>query len=487
VKEALRRLLWLGPTLLVVTIPTFWALARATDRVAPTGGAPLPVFVNLRPQGVRDRARAATLLVAQGGAEALRGERTLARLGGAALPHVLPQLDALGPDARGRVAASLSPVARRMGIGMPSDFESPEAAVLFWNRYWEEHSVDFRPQVVRRIVRRFAEHPSSLRRSEVKELDTYALEDLVDALRPLDTPDDAVRARHVADVAAEITGNPWTIGEGATLADARRVADRWERFWAEHRGDYVVFTGLRRIGATLLETRYGRWVEEVLRHGLGTVATGTTVSAVLAARAPTTFVLVLVALLAGYPFAVVAGLFAAAHRRSAEDRLLAAFALVAGSFTSVGLVCVVGGTAAPVSAFLVMSLAGAAGASRHVRALSARVLELPFLRTELAFGMSPARTAFRSLRLSAGFIVALAVTDLPGLFTAAFVVEKAYDLHGLAEMTVLAARTGDLAWLMTLALMGTLSLGLAQIGADVIHRMLDPRVRPPAARTGVLG
>ena len=92
-KEAVRRLLWLGPTLLVVTLPIFWAIARATDLTARAPSSPLPLFFNPSPAGVRERALAAVSLVASGGESASDGAETLSRLGGAALPYVLAQFD----------------------------------------------------------------------------------------------------------------------------------------------------------------------------------------------------------------------------------------------------------------------------------------------------------------------------------------------------------------------------------------------------------
>ncbi|HEX7671165.1 MAG TPA: ABC transporter permease, partial [Polyangiaceae bacterium] len=134
-KEALRRLLWLGPTLLLVTIPGFWAVAKLEDPMRSPENEPLPLFFNLRPTGAGERAvEAATRLAAGPGTGA---ERTLEALGGAALPHVLPLFDSLGPEARGRVAVALAPIGRRMGIGSASELDAPESAVLFWTQFWE--------------------------------------------------------------------------------------------------------------------------------------------------------------------------------------------------------------------------------------------------------------------------------------------------------------------------------------------------------------
>jgi peptide/nickel transport system permease protein len=87
------------------------------------------------------------------------------------------------------------------------------------------------------------------------------------------------------------------------------------------------------------------------------------------------------------------------------------------------------------------------------------------------------------LRYAGARFVALAFSDFPGILTTAFVVERAFSLRGVGELTISAVRTGDLAWLMSLALLGTLAAGLAQIAADILLSAVDPRVVFPADRS----
>src|SRR5688572_22081084 len=100
--RALRLLL----TLLAVVLVGFYGAASAAKQ--PRSGWAfnrLPVFVNLGPEDVRDRSLRAVSAVAHAdGVAASAARAELVRLGGAALPHVLPRLDGLEPGARGRVA-----------------------------------------------------------------------------------------------------------------------------------------------------------------------------------------------------------------------------------------------------------------------------------------------------------------------------------------------------------------------------------------------
>jgi len=483
-REALRRFLWLGPTLFGLTIPMFWLLARSTDSGV-IASERLPLFVNRAPRGVRERALDALDRLGSGLPED-PSQPSLAYLGGAALPHVLPRLDTLAPDVRGGVALALTPIAVRMGIGSPSDFESKNAAVLFFSRFWQEHSIDFKPAVVRRAVRRFAEHPSSLRRAEVVELDTFALPDLIDGMRPLRSSEDVARARHLAEVAAHVTSLPWVVPADASPAGARRIVRQWEIWWIDHRHDYVAFTGTGRLAATLLETRYGRWLEQMARRGLGTLKDGRPVLTALARGAPTTLSLLGAAWFIGYPLALLAGLVASLRYRGAADLAVLAAALAVAAAGTVGLVLFVGGLRGSVlGAALVMALGAAAEASLSVRAAHLRLLELPDVRTARAFGASPSRIAFRNAKRVVPLLVAESLADFPGFATAAFVVERAFSLHGLGEVTIVAARSGDLGFLMALALVSVLAVGAAQIFADLILVAFDPRVTLRATRERV--
>jgi ABC-type dipeptide/oligopeptide/nickel transport system permease component len=499
-KEALRRLLWLGPTLIIVTIPTFWAISRSMDRVRGNAPEGVPLFFNANPLDVRERALVAVAKIAKGGAETSAATEKLNRLGGAALPHVLSQLDSLRPEERGRVALALVPVARRMGVGS-NELDSPEAAVLFFSHYWEEHAIDFRPSVVHRTVQRFAERPSPLRRSEVLELDTLALEDLLDAMHSLARAGDVDRLRQVCDVAAHIVGErtenrAFSVGKVTSLAAARKVEKRWESFWRRRRSEYMTFSGTRRLGATIAETRYGRWLERVFTSvsdpsgpEAGGLAEGADESAShLLGRGKVTLLLVLVSLLVGQPLSVLAGAYAAIRRHAAGNAGTFSSALaVAGA---VGFGALIAWIATPAhgrhlaGAVAMTALVSAALALRQHRTVQRYINERLHLRTELAFGASPSRILRNNLRLTAALAFVLAMTDLPALVTTAFAAERVFALHGLGDATAEAARRGDASFLMALALVGAATLGLSQIAADVVLKALDPRVSGVVSRAG---
>lgn len=305
-RHTLRRILWIVPTLLLVSLFSFAALSRSD------AGA-LPRFFQPSPQSVRDLALGAMARVAEGDRQA---HAELARLGGAALPFVLPALDGLAPAGRARVAVALAPVARRMGVGGGEALERPETAVLFWTRFWQDRGIDFRPAVVKRAVKRLGMRSTVGRRDDVLQLDTYALSELVGAMGDVRSEDDVSRVRRLAAAAAHVTGMALRVERDASIADAERAAAEWRRWWRKHKSEYSTLDGPSRIVAMFSQTQYGRWAVGAADERLGLTESGEPVLDLLEARAPVSLWLVFWALVAGYLGGIAVGLAGAvrAHR-----------------------------------------------------------------------------------------------------------------------------------------------------------------------------
>jgi peptide/nickel transport system permease protein len=282
------RFLRLLLTLLAVLIAGFYGAANGAKR--PDSGwayRQLPVFVNSAPSDVRERAvRAMRAAAKDEGPEAARARAELLRLGGAALPHVLPQLDSLEPSARGRVALALGPLALRMRVANVEDVATPERALLFFGRFWQDRSIEFRPTTVRRAVERLAERSLTLRRDDVIHADTYALEALVAALGQVQTEADVARVARLHPVLMHITGRGEALSRAPSLAEAGRVARRWQELWLQEGADYCVLEGPRRVAALVTETQYGKWLAQAFLWKLGRARDGSSVSSVVLAALP---------------------------------------------------------------------------------------------------------------------------------------------------------------------------------------------------------
>ncbi len=288
------RFLRLLLTLLAVLVAGFYGAANGAKRPG-SGWAfqDLPVFVNLAPQDVRERAVRALRAAAKDDPEAVRARAELQRLGGAALPHVLPQLDSLEPSARGRVAMALGPLALRMRVASVDDVATPERALLFFGRFWQDRSIDFRPTTVRRAVERLAERSLTLRRDDVIHADTYALEALVGALGKVESPADAARVGRLHPVLMHITNRGEALPRTPAVDQAARAARRWQELWLQEGADYSVLEGPRRVAALVTETQYGKWLAQAFMWDLGRARDGSNVSGVVLAALPSSAIHVL--------------------------------------------------------------------------------------------------------------------------------------------------------------------------------------------------
>lgn len=497
--HALRRLLWTIPTLVGVSLLSFLVLSFVPDptedpavatKLGPAAVTEqrrerfldLPRFVNLAPRDVRTRALAAVAAIADGGDAAPEARRELARLGGAALPHVLPTLDALAPEPRARVAVALAPIAHRMRLAR-RDADDPARAAAFWLRFWTDRGIEFRPATLRSAVRRLERYRSASRAADLEELDTYALPFLFEALTP---PDDAAgvdAARVLVDVAAHVTGRDDRIGLGDDPASARACVERWRRWWATYGSDYVVFTGPMRVAAVVLETRYGKWALGTVTRGLGLGADGTPVSRELAARAPVTLTLLFGAIALAYLVAIPLGALSAAYRGGRVD--LAIACAVLGLFavpTAVVAVLVArvgaghGGLLVPT---IVLALGLVAAPTRQQRSALASALAQDYVRAAIARGAGPVRTTVvHGLRNAILPVATLAALEPPLALGGAFVVERVFGLRGLGEVTIEAVQTRDIGWLMVISILAATLAAVAVVATDLVYALADRRLGP---------
>ncbi len=263
-RRAIERLTFLLLSFAAASLVSFALLARLSDR-AQTGKQALPLLVNPSPRDARELTLAAVRRVASGGPEAAEASAELVRLGGAALPHVLPFLESLDPAARGRVALALVPIARRMAVTAEGELDTPERAVVFFTRFWQDRSADFRATAVRRKVERLAERSLPLRRKEVVELDTFALGELLDALGAVHGPEDVKRVERVAPVLAHVTGVALALPANPTIGATNELVTRWHDWEFDHGPDFATLDGPGRLAAIVMQTRYFRFLASARR------------------------------------------------------------------------------------------------------------------------------------------------------------------------------------------------------------------------------
>ncbi|MBI5536794.1 MAG: ABC transporter permease [Deltaproteobacteria bacterium] len=484
-RYALRRALWMLPTLVGITLIAFGFLAltpmRPETSEAPAHHERLPVFLNPSPRDVRSLAEASVEQIAQGDQPAQASSR-LVRLGGAALPFVLPHLDALGPEQRARVALSLEPVARRMGLLRAEGFRDGDEAVVFWQRFWEERAVDFKASVVRRAVRRLGSYGSEARRTELVELDTFALEEIVDGFGEVQTSDDVARVARMIEVAAHVTGRDDKLPPEASVSDASRCVTRWRHWWLDARSDYVVLAGPGRLAAMLLETRYGHWALSAGAMRLGVGPGGAPVFDTLAQRGRFTLVLTLAAQLLAYIAAIGIGLIGAWRKDSPADHVPATFVLASFALTPLligAALALVGGTRFAVAAALIAAAMGIiASPARQQRLRGIDALATECVRAARARGAGPWRVMLgQAARMSGITMASLAAIDFPVAFTGALVVERLMSLPGIAQDLTIAVIEGNAPLLMAFGVCSACLCALMLVAGDVACAWLDPRCR----------
>jgi peptide/nickel transport system permease protein len=525
-RYALRRTLWAIPTLFGISLVAFFVTTLIPD---PTAGATdasaallasdplrydaveeqrrvrfleLPPFFNPHPRDVRVRAEEALLHVVNDDGLAQVGARELVRLGGAALPYVLPRLDNLAPPARARVAVALQPVAERMGEKGAERLHDPAQAVLYWSRFWEDRSLDFTEPAVKRAVHRLVIHSSDLRERDLLGVDTFALPALIPQMAETD---DREALRKLAALASHVTGRSREIPFDADDRTLRRVVFDWEAWWQAHESDFVALDGVARVAGTLTETRYGKWVLGAATGKLGlSVRDGEPIAQKLRARAPVTLALTLLALLVSYALAVPIGALSAWWRGRAVDTTVAValFAMYsfptfwaaqllartygpmeAGELGPVGFATFgtwVHRLAAPVCA---LSLGSLATLSRYQRAATLDVIRQDYVRAAQAKGASSLRiVVVHALRNAMIPTVTLAGLQFPALLGGAFVVEEVFGVPGLGYETLRAVEAHDAAWLVSTMLLTAVVTTVALIASDLAYGALDPRVRDTMGR-----
>lgn len=500
---ALRRAIWTIPTLFGVSLVVFLLTTLLPDpeafqQVAPGDVAgrikrdevrrsrflDLPRLVNVAPRDVRVTVEECVAHVAADDADARFCEERIQRIGGAALPHLLPHFDELSPVARGKLAIALAPVARRMGVGEDAELGDPDKAALFWERFWSDRSVDFTEPAVRRSVQRVAARDSDLLSRDLLVVDTFALQELMAALRTTRDPKVITRLTRIA---AHVTARTGAMLEpNASPARARACVSEWLSWWYVHETDYVVLKGGEKVTASVAQTRYAKWVLGAVTGQLGlSTRDGLPIFDKLLARAPITLGMALLALLVSCAAGVPIGVLGAWRRGHAIDLTAAAFVLLIYSIPTFLIAELLarfgrGGMWLPILALSTVSISVLA---QQQRASMIEALGQDYVRSARAKGARTLRVAtVHALRNALVPTVTIAGVQLPALIGGAFVVEEVFDVHGLGWETLRAIESHDAAWIVAVTLLCAVVTTACLVASDIAYGILDPRVRESQSR-----
>lgn len=132
----------------------------------------------------------------------------------------------------------------------------------------------------------------------------------------------------------------------------------------------------------------------------------------------------------------------------------------------------------------VITIALVMGASllRYVRSATLDVLGADYLRNARALGETQRQALIRhGIRNGAVPVISVLGIELASTLLGAVVVERVFTLPGLGSMLLLGIQQRDYPSVQGVLLISTLLVLLIGFAADVIQRLIDPRLRDPGA------
>ena len=126
---------------------------------------------------------------------------------------------------------------------------------------------------------------------------------------------------------------------------------------------------------------------------------------------------------------------------------------------------------------IVLAVQGIAQDARYTRSAMLDVLGQDYIRTARAKGLSGyaviMRHAFRNSLLP---IITLAGLEIPQLFAGAIITEFVFNWHGMGQLTVNQAESGDLITVVGIMLVLASLVVIGNIVADLAYTLADPRI-----------
>ncbi len=252
-----------------------------------------------------------------------------------------------------------------------------------------------------------------------------------------------------------------------------------------------------------IPVQYVRWVEQVLQGNLGTsLRSGRPVTTEIGAVIIPTLELGILGAAIGLLIGLPVGIIAAFHLDSTIDRslragiyisislpefwlgtlLIIAFSIVMPIFPAGGYVSM---ASDPLESLkhallpaLVLGLVMAGFLSRLVRSTMLEVLRQDYITVARAKGLPGRVILYRhALKNAAGPIVTLIALQFAFLISGTIVVEEVFVRPGLGRLLVRAIFQRDYAVVQSITLLFTAIFITANMGADVLRGLVDPRVR----------
>ncbi|MEM6375330.1 MAG: ABC transporter permease [Pseudomonadota bacterium] len=126
----------------------------------------------------------------------------------------------------------------------------------------------------------------------------------------------------------------------------------------------------------------------------------------------------------------------------------------------------------------VLAVQTTAQISRYMRASMIDTLPLDYIRTARAKGMPEHVVVLRhALRNSMIPVVTVIALGAPAMFGGAIITEQVFAINGIGAQLISALQAGDLPTVQTLTFLFAVLIVLANLIADILYGLLDPRIR----------
>lgn len=256
-----------------------------------------------------------------------------------------------------------------------------------------------------------------------------------------------------------------------------------------------------------LPVQYILWLKSFLRGDLGVSVTGEKVSTKLMERIPNTLLLTTVVILLTWMGGIPVGIYAALHWKQPIDRLLTVltsigmaipsfffalllliFAVKTGWFPTGGLTGYNYSTLTPWGKFLdiahhlvlpviVLFTVSLSGLQRQMRGNLLDVLGADYIKFARAKGLSENKVIYKhALRNAINPMVTLLGFEFAALLSGAALTEYVFQYPGLGRLILEAVMKSDINLVMASLMMGTIMLVLGNLIADILLKLVDPRV-----------
>ena len=253
--------------------------------------------------------------------------------------------------------------------------------------------------------------------------------------------------------------------------------------------------------------QYGKWFKSFVQGDLGYCTTGEKVSDKLMERIPNTLLLTSVVILLTWAVGIPLGIVAALHWRKPIDRLLTVlssigmaipsfffalllliFAVKTGWFPTGGLTSYNYSELSPIGKFLnimhhlilpvsVLFTISLSGLQRQMRGNLLDVLQSDYVKFARAKGLSETKVIYKhALRNAINPMVTLLGFEFASLLSGAALTEYVFQYPGLGRLILEAVMKSDINLVMASLMIGTIMLIVGNLLADILLKIVDPRV-----------